>query len=188
MDTFKKVYDTMIERYFQERRTRLFAWLCVFAVVFLLILSAHFVPERTIWEVGSVSDQDIQSDRYLTFVDEEGTLRKQQQALEGFQDIYRIDLYKFNSITIAELSESFNMLEEISTAEKEGEPLKTVEKISMAHEAFSFNLDADEWAILVGTAEHRIQWLYNQGADYAINVMSNGVTQENLENAREKLI
>ena len=188
MDTFKKAYDTIIERYFQESHTRMLAWMGVFALIFLMVLSLHFVPERTIWEVGSVSDQDIQSDRYLTFVDEEGTLRKQQQALEDFQDIYRLDLYKFNSITVAELSESFNKLEEIAIADKDGEPLKTVEKISMAHEAFPFNLDADEWAVLVGTAEHRIQWLYNQSADYAINVMSNGVAQENLEDAREKIL
>ena len=188
MDTLKKVYDTMIKRYFQESRTRMLAWLGMFVLIFLIILSAHFVPERTIWEVGSVSDQDIQSDRYLTFVDEEGTLRKQQQALEDFQDVYRIDLNKFNSITIAEISESFNALEEISVAQKDGEFLKTVEKISMAHEAFDFNLEADEWTVLVNLEGNRIQWLYNQGADYAITVMSNGVVQENLENAREKIL
>ena len=188
MDTLKKVYDTMIKRYFQESRTRMLAWLGMFVLIFLIILSAHFVPERTIWEVGSVSDQDIQSDRYLTFVDEESTLRKQQQALEDFQDVYRIDLNKFNSITIAEISESFNALEEISVAQKDGELLKTVEKISMAHEAFDFNLEADEWTVLVNLEENRIRWLYNQGADYAITVMSNGVMQENLENAREKIL
>ncbi len=188
MDTLKKVYDTMIKRYFQESRTRMLAWLGIFVLIFLIILSAHFVPERTIWEVGSVSDQDIQSDRYLTFVDEESTLRKQQQALEDFQDVYRIDLNKFNSITIAEISESFNALEEISVAQKDGELLKTVEKISMAHEAFDFNLEADEWTVLVNLEENRIRWLYNQGADYAITVMSNGIMQENLENAREKIL
>ncbi|MBQ3205726.1 MAG: HDIG domain-containing protein, partial [Peptococcaceae bacterium] len=188
MDTLKKVYDTMIKRYFQESRTRMLAWLGMFVLIFLIILSAHFVPERTIWEVGSVSDQDIQSDRYLTFVDEESTLRKQQQALGDFQDVYRIDLNKFNSITIAEISESFNALEEISVAQKDGELLKTVEKISMAHEAFDFNLEADEWTVLVNLEENRIRWLYNQGADYAITVMSNGVVQENLENAREKIL
>ena len=188
MDTLKKVYDTMIKRYFQESRTRMLAWLGIFVLIFLIILSAHFVPERTIWEVGSVSDQDIQSDRYLTFVDEESTLRKQQQALEDFQDVYRIDLNKFNSITIAEISESFNALEEISVAQKDGELLKTVEKISMAHEVFDFNLEADEWTVLVNLEENRIRWLYNQGADYAITVMSNGIMQENLENAREKIL
>ncbi|MBP3584846.1 MAG: HDIG domain-containing protein, partial [Peptococcaceae bacterium] len=64
----------------------------------------------------------------------------------------------------------------------------TVEKISMAHEAFDFNLEADEWTVLVNLEGNRIQWLYNQGADYAITVMSNGVVQENLENAREKIL
>lgn len=188
MSALQKVYNTMIERYFQERRNRVIAWVGLFALVFVLILSAHFVPERTVWEVGAVCDQDIQSDRYLTFVDEAGTLRKQQQALEDFQDIYRIDLNKFNSITIAQISEAFNTLGEIAAAQENEENIKTVEKISMAHDAFEFDLEADEWTVLVGLPDHRIQWLYSKGADYAINVMGNGVTQENLENAREKIL
>lgn len=188
MSTIQNIYNSIIQRYFYEKRTRMILWTGLFALVFLLILSAHFVPERTIWEVGSVSDQDIQSDRYLTFVDEKETLRKQQQALEDFQDIYRIDVTKFNSISNAELSDAFNTLEEIATAEKDGEPLKTVEKISMAHNAFEFNLEADEWTVLVSLNAGRIQWLYEQGAEYANNVMGNGVAQENLENAREKIL
>ena len=188
MDTLKKVYSTMIERFFQEKRTRVAAWAGLFALVILLILSVHFVPERTVWEVGAVCDQDIQSDRYLTFVDEAGTLRKQQEALEDFQDIYKLDLNKFNNITITGISEAFNDLGDIAVAQKDDEPMKTVEKIAMAHNRYEFDLDADEWTILVGLAEHRIQWLYTVGADYAINVMSNGVTQENLENAREKIL
>ena len=34
MSTFKNVYNTMIEQYFQERYTRLLAWLGVFALIF----------------------------------------------------------------------------------------------------------------------------------------------------------
>ena len=188
MSTLQKVYNSMIERYFTEKRNRMIGWIGLFALIFLLILSLHFVPERTTWEVGSVSDQDIQSDRYLTFVDEATTLRKQQEALEDFQDIYKVDLYKFNNITISSISNAFNTLEEIVVAQENGAPLKTVNKISMAYDEFSFHMDADEWATLVGLSESRIQWLYNKGADYAINVMSYGVAQENLENAREKIL
>ncbi len=188
MDTLKKVYDTMIERYFQEKRSRMIAWVGVFSLIFLLILSAHFVPERTTWEVGTVVEQDIQSDRYLTFVDEAGTLRKQQEALEGFQDIYKVDLNKFNSITISDISESFNALEEIAAATKDGEAMTTVEKISMAHDAYEFELGAEAWTHVVNMQESRIQWLYDKGADYAMNVMSQGVLQQNLENAREKIL
>ena len=72
------------------------------------------MPGRTNWEVGSVSSQDVQADRYLTFVDEAGTLARQQEALATFQDVYKIDLEKFNSITIASISDSFNRLEEIA--------------------------------------------------------------------------
>jgi len=188
MDTLKKVYNTMIERYFQEERNRMIAWVGLFALIFLLILSVHFVPERTVWEVGSVSDQDIQSDRYLTFVDEAGTLRKQQEALEDFQDIYKVDLEKFNSITVADISESFNTLEEIAAATEGDEKATTVSKISMAHDAYEFTLDAEQWTHVVNMQESSIRWLYNKGTDYAINVMSQGVAQQNLENAREKIL
>ena len=188
MSTLQNVYNTIIERYFDKRRNRMIAWVGIFSLIFLLILSMHFVPERTSWEVGSVVDQDIQSDRYLTFVDEVTTLRKQQQALEDFQDIYKIDLNKFNSITIANISDSFNTLEDIVVSTQDGVPKKTVDKIAMAHDAYDFRLAADDWAVLLSLSESRVQWLYGKAADYAINVMSHGVAQENLETAREKIL
>ena len=188
MDTLKNMWNIIKVRCFTERRNRMIAWTGIFGLIFLLILSMHFVPERTNWEVGAVSDQDIQSDRYLTFVDESATLRKQQQALEDFQDVYRINLDKFNSITIAEISDAFNTLEDIATATTEDGNLPTVEKIAKAHNAYEFSLTAEQWTHLVNLQGTRVQWLYNKGTDYIINIMSQGVTQENLENAREKML
>ena len=74
MVDFKKVYTSVVDKYFQEKRRRMAVWAGLFFLIFLLILSSHFVPGRTNWEVGSVSSQDVQADRYLTFVDEAGTL------------------------------------------------------------------------------------------------------------------
>ncbi|MGM9525227.1 MAG: HD family phosphohydrolase [Peptococcaceae bacterium] len=188
MGTLKQIYANIIEKYLQEKRRRMALWTGLFFLIFLLILSAHFVPGRTNWEVGRVSTQDVQADRYLTFVDEEGTLARQQEALESFQDIYKIDLEKFNSITIAGISDSFAKLEDVAAATKEGSNATTVDKIAQLHDIFDFTLGADEWAALANLSESDIHWLYEKGVDYAIDVMSKGVAQEDLENAREKIM
>ena len=188
MSVLKKYWGTFVDRYFQERKRRMAVWTGLFFLIFLLILCGHFVPERTSWEVGRVSRQDIQSDRYLTFVDESGTLARQEEALASFQEIYKIDLEKFNTITIAGISDSFAKLEEVAAATKDDADATTVDKIARLHDVFEFTLGPDEWATLANLSETDIQWLYEKGVDYAINVMSQGVAQENLETAREKIV
>ena len=186
MAKLKYVYNSIIEKYFYNPKRRMAAWTALFFAVLLLILSCHFVPDRTSWEVGRVSTQDVQADRYLTFVDEEGTLDRQQEALESFQDIYKIDLEKFNSITITDISDSFATLQKIAVETSEQE-MTTVDKIALLHDAFAYTLEADEWATLANLSEADIQWLYERGIDYAINVMSKGVAQADLESARAKI-
>jgi len=188
MGMIKNAYADFVNRFFQERKRRMQAWTGLFFVIFLIILSCHFVPGRTSWEVGRVSNQDIQADRYLTFVDEAATLERQQEALADFQDIYKIDLEKFNSVTIADISDSFAKLETIAAATKEDAEATTVDKIARLHDEFEFTLGPDEWAALANLPENDIQWLYEKGVDYAINVMSKGVAQEDLENARGKIL
>ena len=188
MGLLKQAFEKIMATYFQERRKRMMAWTGLFFLIFLLILSVHFVPDRTSWEVGKVSGQDVQADRYLTFVDEAGTLARQQEALESFQDIYKIDLEKFNSITIAGISDAFAKLEEIASATQNDADATTVDKIARLHDVFEFTLGPDEWAALANLSEADIQWLYEKGVDYAINVMSKGVPQEDLESARGKII
>ena len=187
MGRLNQVYKNIIDKYFYSQKRRMIAWTALFFAALLLILSSHFVPARTSWEVGRVSTQDVQADRYLTFVDEEGTLDRQQEALKSFQDIYKIDLEKFNSITITDISDSFATLEEIAASSRNQEEVTTVDKIALLHDAFAFTLGADEWAALANLSEADIQWLYERGIDYTINVMSKGVALSDLESAREKI-
>lgn len=187
MGKLNQMYKNIIDKYFHSQKRRMIAWTALFFAALLLILSSHFVPARTSWEVGRVSTQDVQADRYLTFVDEEGTLDRQQEALESFQDIYKIDLEKFNSITITDISESFAKLEEVAASSRNQEEVTTVDKIALLHDAFAFTLEADEWAALANLSEADIQWLYERGIDYTINVMSKGVALSDLESAREKI-
>ena len=187
MGRLNQVYKNIIDKYFYSQKRRMIAWTALFFAALLLILSSHFVPARTSWEVGRVSTQDVQAARYLTFVDEEGTLDRQQEALKSFQDIYKIDLEKFNSITITDISDSFATLEEIAASSRNQEEVTTVDKIALLHDAFAFTLGADEWAALANLSEADIHWLYERGIDYTINVMSKGVALADLESAREKI-
>ena len=82
----------------------------------------------------------------------------------------------------------FAKLEEIASATQNDADATTVDKIARLHDVFEFTLGPDEWAALANLSEADIQWLYEKGVDYAINVMSKGVPQEDLESARGKII
>ena len=75
------------------------------------------------------------------------------EALATFQDVYKIDLEKFNSITIASISDSFNRLEEIAAVNKGDTEVTTVDKIAQLHDVFEFTLGPDEWAALANLSE-----------------------------------
>ena len=79
-------------------------------------------------------------------------------------------------------------MEEIAAVNKGDTEVTTVDKIAQLHDVFEFTLGPDEWAALANLSETEIKWLYDKGIDYAIDVMSKGVAQEELENAREKII
>ena len=55
MGRLNQVYKNIIDKYFYSQKRRMIAWTALFFAALLLILSSHFVPARTSWEVGRVS-------------------------------------------------------------------------------------------------------------------------------------
>ncbi len=186
MGLWDRFRTNVIQKVIAERKRRMMLWTILFFLIYLAILALHFVPDRTNWEAGTVARQDIQADRYLTFVDEQATLARQQEALADFQDSYKVDLERFNTNTIASISEAFSKLEDVALQSEE--EMTTVDKIAQLRQEFDFSLGAEDWATLVNLSEADIQWLYERGSNYAIHVMSQGVPQAELENAREKIL
>lgn len=175
-----------IKTIWKQRNLRILAWTSIFFLLMLSILAIQFLSGQSDWVAGQVSNRDVQSDRYLTFVDEAATLSKQEEALQGFQDIYKVDLEKFNNITILSISDYFAQLETTANAVQAG-TITEDRALEQLRNAYDFNLTAEEWMALSALSEGQIQTLYDRGIDYATSVMSQGVAEENIAEAKEKV-
>lgn len=175
-----------IKTIWKQRNLRILAWTSIFFLLMLSILAIQFLSGQSDWVAGQVSNRDVQSDRYLTFVDEAATLSKQEEALQGFQDIYKVDLEKFNNITILSISDYFAQLETTANAVQAG-TITEDRALEQLRNAYDFDLTAEEWMALSALSEGQIQTLYDRGIDYATSVMSQGVAEENIAEAKEKV-
>ena len=62
-----------LQKWLGYTKFRRFLWSFIFFVCVVGIFALHFLPERVPLQVGQVSPIDIQSNRFLTFEDEEAT-------------------------------------------------------------------------------------------------------------------
>ena len=76
-------------------------WTTLFFFVLLGITSAYFIASREEVIVGQVANADVQANRYMTVEDKVATKAKEDLALEGFEDIYALNLDDYNNLTIA---------------------------------------------------------------------------------------
>lgn len=180
-----------------NRNFRFGIWTGLFFVLMLVVLSIHFIPERTKLEVGDVCPTDIQSEFYMTFLDEKATLERQEAALKDFEDIYKIDLSQYNSLTIAEISNYFSAIEEIVTKFADYGQQEDLsqeqeaginQKIAELKSIDNLSLTDDEWRQIAAFDENTLNGLQNRAVNIASNVMSSGVLAENLQVARNKIL
>lgn len=187
MDLFNQEKITALwKKWLSKGRLRIYAWTGLFLLVILMLLALQFGPKGLNWTVGQVASRDVQSGRYLNFVDESATVAKQEKALEGFQDIYKIDLEKFNNITILSISDYFAEVEQVSEGVRNGQ-VTLDQGVAQLRDVFEFSLSAEEWTSLLTMSDNQTRQLYEQGIDYAVSVMSQGVSQENITGGKEKI-
>ena len=105
-----------LKKWLSNKKIRLGLWTSLFFVAMLVLLSLHFVPEKTTLEVGKVCPNDVIADRFVTYLDEKATAEKQEEALKDFEDIYKIDLSQYNDSTIEEITDYFTRIESINSA------------------------------------------------------------------------
>ena len=187
MKLFKQENWQVVQNAMQDKkRLRMGALLLLFFISMTAILMIQFGPQGVDWVEGQVASRDVQSDRYLNFVDEKATVAKQEKALAGFQDSYKIDLEKFNNITILSISDYFAELEKIcQNVQKEN--YSEEEAVEKLRNVFNFQMTDEEWLSLLQLEESEKQQLYELGIDYAAAIMSQGVLQENINNAKAKI-
>ncbi len=193
-----KIKDSLLYKRLEDnRKFRLFLWVILFYTLMLFTLSIHFVTERPMLEVGEVCPSDIQSEMYLTFVDERATKERQEAALQNLEDVYEIDLSQYNSLTIAEITAYFSTIKEIVKKPADylavddaavAEEISLNEKINALKEIGDLSLSDEEWRQIAVLDERALNNLQNQAVNIASNVMSSGVLEENLLVARNKIL
>lgn len=193
----KPIIPGFFKRLIKKNSVRIGLWVTLFFCVMLGVLSIHFVPERTNWEVGQVCKNDVQANRYVNFIDEAATAAKQKEALQGFNEIYKIDIEKFNTITIVEIGNYFAIMEDIilgSVALNNTDPALTDEeailnaKVARLKGSLKFQLTDEQWVQVASFTERDITKLHDKAVSIANNTMIKGVSLENLGVAKENIL
>lgn len=189
-----------LKKWLSNKKTRLGLWTSLFFVAMLVLLSLHFVPEKTTLEVGKVCPNDVIADRFVTYLDEKATAEKQEEALKDFEDIYKIDLSQYNDSTIDEITEYFTKIESINSAAvdigdqaeeistEEAEELILARKAASLKETTGLEFADDEWLAIAQMDTETLNRLQDQTVNIASNVMIQGVLEENLQVAKNSIL
>ena len=109
--------QNIVKKKSKKLNKQLILWTVLFFFILLGVFSAYFIASREEVIVGQVANADVQANRYMTVEDKVATKAKEDLALEGFQEIYALNLDDYNNLTIAEISDFFNIVEEIVLGE-----------------------------------------------------------------------
>ena len=189
-----------LKKWLSNKKIRLGLWTSLFFVAMLVLLSLHFVPEKTTLEVGKVCPNDVIADRFVTYLDEKATAEKQEEALKDFEDIYKIDLSQYNDSTIEEITDYFTRIESINSAAldigdqaeeisaEEAEQIALTRKAASLKETTGLEFTDEEWLTIARLDTETLNRLQDQAVNIASNVMSKGVLAENLQVAADTIL
>ena len=189
-----------LKKWLSNKKIRLGLWTSLFFVAMLVLLSLHFVPEKTTLEVGKGCPNDVIADRFVTYLDEKATAEKQEEALKDFEDIYKIDLSQYNDSTIEEITDYFTRIESINSAAldigdqaeeisaEEAEQIALTRKAASLKETTGLEFTDEEWLTIARLDTETLNRLQDQAVNIASNVMSKGVLAENLQVAADTIL
>lgn len=199
MAVLKKINPpAFLKKWLSNKKIRIGLWTSLFFLAMLALLAIHFVPERTTLEVGKVCPNDIQASRYITYIDEKATADLQEEALKGFQDIYKVDLSMFNEITVTDIAEYFNQIESINNAvteepseeldEEQAQQMIIAQKVAALKAIEDLEFTDDEWAQIAQLDTTTLNRLQDQAVNIASSVMSPGALEDNLSLAKNDIL
>ncbi|VBB06083.1 7tm receptor with intracellular hd hydrolase [Lucifera butyrica] len=70
---------------------RIVLWL-IFFTLFMIVLSAEFIPDKVYLTVGQVSDRDVISPRTVSYVDTAKTKKLEEEVLASVASVYDLDV------------------------------------------------------------------------------------------------
>lgn len=177
----------------KKENKKLFLWCALFFAALLGVLTIYFVSTREELSVGQVSGSDVQANRYMTVEDKTATKAKEDLALENFEDIYTLNLDDYNNMTLASVSNFFNVVEDIVfgevPADIDGEHIDSY-KVSELKSKSSIELSDADWYDLTTYSREDFNNLNHDVLAILSQVMVNsgGVAEENLAQAKNAIL
>lgn len=177
----------------KKENKKLFLWCALFFAALLGVLTIYFVSTREELSVGQVSGSDVQANRYMTVEDKTATKAKEDLALENFEDIYTLNLDDYNNMTLASVSNFFNVVEDIVfgevPADIDGEHIDSY-KVSELKSKSSIELSDSDWYDLTTYSREDFNNLNHDALAILSQVMVNsgGVAEENLAQAKNAIL
>lgn len=177
----------------KKENKKLFLWCALFFAALLGVLTIYFVSTREELSVGQVSGSDVQANRYMTVEDKTATKAKEDLALENFEDIYTLNLDDYNNMTLASVSNYFNVVEDIVfgevPADIDGEHIDSY-KVSELKSKSSIELSDADWYDLTTYSREDFNNLNHDALAILSQVMVNsgGVAEENLAQAKNAIL
>ena len=145
-------------------------------------MALHFLPERVPLQVGQVSPIDIQSNRFLTFKDEEATELKREEAARSVQDVYKLDRNVLIGIN-EKINDYFNKVLSVVT----NTALTDGKKIEILQEDYGLYLNQKQAQEVLTFDARRAEALITQTKVIVETVYSQGVSSQTLQFAKEKI-
>ena len=177
----------------KKENKKLFLWCALFFAALLGVLTIYFVSTREELSVGQVSGSDVQANRYMTVEDKTATKAKEDLALENFEDIYTLNLDDYNNMTLASVSNFFNVVEDIVfgevPADIDGEHIDSY-KVSELKSKSSIEMSDADWYDLTTYSREDFNNLNHDALAILSQVMVNsgGVAEENLAQAKNAIL
>ena len=179
---------------FLEQRT--FSYKLVVCVTFLimtLVMMQGMLSAQLFWSVGDIATRTITADRSVVYEDEQATEEKQQELLDNFEDVYEIDLDRFNNLTLVSIDRMFDRLQEIlvvdASTQAAGAADETYEeRHAELNDLLGTEISDGDWSALsIYSADH-VELLHQQAVALASNVMGKGVKESDLAEAKQTLL
>lgn len=179
---------------FLEQRT--FSYKLVVCVTFLimtLVMMQGMLSAQLFWSVGDIATRTITADRSVVYEDEQATEEKQQELLDNFEDVYEIDLDRFNNLTLVSIDRMFDRLQEIlvvdeSTQAAGAEDETYEERYAELNDLLGTEISDGDWSALsIYSADH-VELLHQQAVALTSNVMGKGVKESDLAEAKQTLL
>lgn len=159
-----------------------------FTTIWLIFFIA-LTPDQLDWEVGTVATKDLQADQSVTYEDKVATKQKQDKALESFEDVYHLDMGRFNELTLVAIDNIFDQFIWIINEAQKQEGLNGLQdgQVKNQVDRLGLSFTPEEWQTLLQFDNNKISKLHSQTVVLVSAVMGAGVKEKDIEKGKEKI-